>query len=162
MDGNDGDVKCEKDKKLLIVFSDAIIDPRAVMVHFTHASLADATMMRPLRLNTAAFGTFINDLVLFQSHSLNIGRRRITDGDGPRIRRHRLHVGSASQESEEGKDEAVGDVEDVAELGVVEQEEDNEKGVENQRPRHSGANVSACVLNQPYSQAPETRKAFQY
>ena len=38
MDGNDGDVKSEKDEKLLIVFSDAIINPRAVMVHFTHTS----------------------------------------------------------------------------------------------------------------------------
>ena len=38
MDGNDGDVKSEKDEKLLIVLSDAIINPGAVMIHFTHAS----------------------------------------------------------------------------------------------------------------------------
>lgn len=41
----------EKHEELVIVEADAIVDPRAVVVHLEHASRADAAVVRPVRLH---------------------------------------------------------------------------------------------------------------
>ena len=43
------------DKEPIIVQSDAVVDPWAVMVHAKHAIAADAAVVRPRRLDVVAF-----------------------------------------------------------------------------------------------------------
>jgi len=161
MQGNDGDVKGEKDEELLIILSNAIVDPRAMMIHFANTSLADTAVMGPIGLYAAALCTFVDNLVFLESHSLDVGGSGITDGNCPRIRRHRLQVRSRSEQCEEGEDDPVGDAKNFAEIRVVEEEEDDEEGVDNQGPRHSSADVAANVSHQPNTETPETRKTLE-
>lgn len=53
-------VQSEEDKKLLVVLANAVVHPRAMVVHLADTSLAHAAMMRPLRLEATALGTFVN------------------------------------------------------------------------------------------------------
>lgn len=53
-------VQSEEDEELLVVLANAVVDPRAMVVHLADASLAHAAMMSPLRLKAAALGTFVN------------------------------------------------------------------------------------------------------
>ena len=59
-----------------------------------------------------------------------------------------------SEKGEDGEEEAVGDAKDLAQVGIIKEKEDDEKGVENQGPRHTRAHVAACIPHQPYSKTP--------
>lgn len=53
-------VQSEEDEELLVVLANAVVDPRAVMVHLADAPLAHTAMVSPLGLEAAALGTLVN------------------------------------------------------------------------------------------------------
>lgn len=59
---------CKQYKVFLIVFTDAIIHPWAMMVHFSNAPLTYRTVVSPLRLDTAAFCALEYNLTLTKTH----------------------------------------------------------------------------------------------
>ena len=62
----------EKDEVFLIAFTNAIVDPWAMMVHFSDTSLAHGAVMGSFRFDTAAFWTFKNNLSFFKTHLLYV------------------------------------------------------------------------------------------
>ena len=76
----------------MIVLSNAIVDPRTVMIYFANTSLAHATMVGSLGFDTAALGALVHRLVFLKTHSLNISGSGVSYGYRPGIRRHRLQM----------------------------------------------------------------------
>lgn len=61
----------KKNEVLLIVFSNAVIYPWTVMVHFTYTSLANGAVMGTFRFNTTTFGALKNHLTFTVTHLFN-------------------------------------------------------------------------------------------
>ena len=66
----------------MISFSDAIVDPRTVVVHLTDASLAHRAMMRSLGLDAAALGALKDNLALFETHAFDVLFRGVASRHG--------------------------------------------------------------------------------
>lgn len=60
------DVHSEQHKVSLVVFSNAVVHPGTMMIHFPDASLADAAVMSSLWFDAAAFRALVNDFPWFQ------------------------------------------------------------------------------------------------
>lgn len=61
----------KKNEVLLVVFSNAVIYPWTVMVHFTYTSLANGAVMGTFRFNTTTFGALKNHLTFTVTHLFN-------------------------------------------------------------------------------------------
>mmetsp|Transcript_30013 Transcript_30013/g.77756 ORF Transcript_30013/g.77756 Transcript_30013/m.77756 type:complete len:312 (-) Transcript_30013:68-1003(-) len=86
-------VEAEEDKVLLVVRPDAVIDPRAVMIHLHHAAIALRAVVCSRRFVAVALGAHRRVaalLVLQQRARLVLDRHGArVSGHGPRVRRHR-------------------------------------------------------------------------
>ena len=140
-------------------------------------------MVGSLGFDTAALCTLVHHLVFLETHSLNISGSGVSYGYRPGIRRHRLQMrgtcegdeglfscfsiamdllcsicGSdclTGKECEEGEDKTIEQVESNAKLSIMKEKENDEEGVQYQRPSHRHADVTTHVLHQPYSKTPD-------
>lgn len=96
--GCQSDVHSEEHKKSLILFSDTVVHPRAVMVHFPNTSFANAAVVGALRLDAAALGALVDHLSGLQLQALHVlfssvsfGYRPGVGEHGPQVRRQGEH-----------------------------------------------------------------------
>jgi len=83
-----GDVKREKHEKLLIFFTNAIVYPRAMVVHFAYAPPANRAVMGPLRFDAAALLTFVYNFARLQLHAVYHLLRGVANRNSPRVGGH--------------------------------------------------------------------------
>lgn len=62
----------KKNKELLIVFPNTVVDPGAVVIHLADAALAHRAVVGTLRLDAAALGALKDHLALPKAHALDI------------------------------------------------------------------------------------------
>ena len=65
--GHECNVECEQNEVFSIVESDTVVDPGAVMVHVTDATLTNGTVMSAFGFDCTAFVTFVQNLTIAQS-----------------------------------------------------------------------------------------------
>lgn len=105
----------EKDEILLVVFANAVVDPRTVVIHLSNTALAHGAVVGTFGLDAAALGTLEDHLTLAVAHLLDkllcgvapwhgtlqnsAGQKdRIQKNSSYRIREHGAHMRSKGQE----------------------------------------------------------------
>mmetsp|Transcript_6307 Transcript_6307/g.24568 ORF Transcript_6307/g.24568 Transcript_6307/m.24568 type:complete len:272 (-) Transcript_6307:512-1327(-) len=112
VEAHEKDVGDEEDEELVVPHANAVVDPRAVVIHFHDAPPADAAVMGPLRLEVpgAPLASLDEARVLAVRASLRV--RRLRDGHRvlrhrPGVREHRAHVTGERQEGDDMEEHNV-------------------------------------------------------
>ncbi len=105
-----GNVQGEQDEELLVVLPDAVVDPRAVVVHLPDATLADGAVVSPLGFDATALRALEQDLSLGVAHTLDHLAGRVALGDRAGVREHCSDVGRRGEERQRVENEKVDDV----------------------------------------------------
>ena len=109
------DVHEEQEEALVIPVPDAVVHPRAVVVHAQDAPLALAAVVRPRRLILAALfaeprasvSFALHQRVLIRPRLLRVRERRPARGHLPGVAEHAAQVHRESQRGVRGEDELV-------------------------------------------------------
>jgi hypothetical protein len=85
----------QQDEELTVPKADAVVDPRAVVVHVQHATVARRAVMAPLWFKDIAHQTIPSSLVLRVAQVKAPKHRHL-----PRVCRHCLHEGPYQHDKE--------------------------------------------------------------
>ena len=120
-----------------------------MMIHLSNTPLTNGAVMSSERLNAKTSRTPIDNLTGMSSHLLDILGRSVTKRHGPRVSTHGSGVRAEREEGERMKHDRVEQRAQSERRGQNHDEEHDELGVEDERPRDAHAHEPAHVLDAP-------------
>lgn len=140
----------EKHEEPLILLPDAVVHPRAVMVHLSNASLANTAVVGTFRLDAATLGALVDHLAWLQLQALHVLLRGVAFGDSTRVSEHGSQVGGQREHRQAVEEDSV-------HHGVPEVfgRQQHDKGhhevcIDDEKPRHDSTDHATAISDEPH------------
>lgn len=150
MQRNECNVHRKENKVLLVIFTNTVVDPRAVVIHLSNAPLADTAVVGSVRLDAAAFWTFVDHLTWLQLQALYVLFCSISFWYSPRVCAHSSEMGCQGKKGQTVEDDAVHQA--IGEVfGWKQHNKQNHKlSKENEQPRDDPTDDATGISDEPH------------
>lgn len=143
-------VHCEKHKVLLVIFSDTIVYPRAMMIHLPYTALTNTAVVSSIWLDTAAFGTFVNHLARLQLQALDVLPSGVSLWHGSRVGAHGSEMRCQGEEGQAVEEGAIHQAVGEALRRNQHDEQHDDLGKDDEKPGDDRTNDAAGISDEPH------------